>query len=317
MRLTIGRRDLSLDPGETVLQALGRHGINLPSACRSGICQACLIRAVRGNPGAGSRTGLRDSLADRGFFLACMARPRDDLTVALAGDEVYTPASVQSVVPITDSVLRVWIRPARPLEFRAGQHVTLRRAGGIARVYSIANRPEEAADKGIEMHVRVYPGGAMSGWLARAELGSPVSLGVPAGDCCYLPGDPAAPLLLAGTGTGIAPLLGIARDAVMLGHHGPIALIHGVTHPDARYLSSLETASPPHGVRTRICARSAGEDITEAALQELTGLQEPASASAYLCGGPAAVHRTRRALFLAGMSLRRIHADLFSAATSH
>jgi CDP-4-dehydro-6-deoxyglucose reductase, E3 len=314
MRLTVGRRQLDIDPGETVLQALGRHGVTLPSACQSGVCQACLLRAVQGNPGAESRAGLRDSLTDRGFFLACMARPGDDLTVALAADEAFTPATLESTVAVTDSVLRVWVKPANPVDFRPGQHVAVRRAGGITRVYSIANQPHEAAADGIELHVRVYQGGAMSAWLAHAEPGSPLSLGPPAGDCCYQPADPTAPLLLAGTGTGIAPLVAIARDAMAHAHHGPIVLIHGAAHPGGSYLGRLTRPAWPQEVRTRICAQSAGQDITEAALEELAALSEPESARAYLCGGPGAVHRTRRALFVAGLSLRRIHADGFSPA---
>jgi CDP-4-dehydro-6-deoxyglucose reductase, E3 len=322
MRLTVGRRQLDIDPGETVLQALARQGVTLPSACRSGVCHACLLRAVQGNPGAESRAGLRESLTVRGFFLACMARPGDDLTVALAGDEAFTPARLKSAEPVTDSVLRVWLKPASPLEFRPGQHVAVRRASGITgltgvtRVYSIANQPHEAAADGIELHVRVYQGGAMSGWLAQAEPGSPLSLGMPAGDCCYQPRDPSAPLLLAGTGTGIAPLAAIARNAVAHAHRGPIVLIHGAARPDGTYLAKLTGQAWPQEVRTRTCTQSAGEDITEAALEELAAFPDPRSARAYLCGGPGAVHRTRRALFLAGMSLRRIHADGFSLAVT-
>jgi CDP-4-dehydro-6-deoxyglucose reductase, E3 len=314
MRLTVGQRQLDIDPGETVLQALARQGVALPSACQSGVCQACLLRVVQGNPGAESRAGLRDSLTDRGFFLACMARPGDDLTIALAADEAFTPATLESKVAVTDSVLRVWVKPASPVEFRPGQHVAVRRAGGIIRVYSIANQPREAAADGIELHVRVYRGGAMSAWLAHAEPGSPLSLGLPAGDCCYRPADPSAPLLLAGTGTGLAPLAAIARDAVAQAHRGPIVLIHGSDRPGGTYLGKLTRHGWPQGVRIRMCAKSAGQDITEAALEEFAALTDRASARAYLCGGPGAVHRTRRALFLAGMSLRRIHADDFRPA---
>ena len=38
----------------------------------------------------------------------------------------------------------------------------------VIRAYSIANLPAEAARDGLEYHVRVYRGGAMSAWLAGA-----------------------------------------------------------------------------------------------------------------------------------------------------
>ena len=37
---------MDLSPGETVLDALLRAGIEAPSSCRAGNCQSCLHRAV-------------------------------------------------------------------------------------------------------------------------------------------------------------------------------------------------------------------------------------------------------------------------------
>jgi CDP-4-dehydro-6-deoxyglucose reductase, E3 len=314
MRLTVGQRQVDCRPGETVLQALARNGIKLPVACGSGICQACVVRAVRGDPGRGSQAGLRAAMASEGYFLACVARPERDLTVAITANEVYVPATLESVAPLSAGVLRVLVRPAAPLVFLAGQHVALQRRGGVTRLYSIANLPSEAAH-GIEMHVRVFPGGAMSGWLAQAAAGSPLRLGLPSGDCCYLPGDQDAPLLLAGTGTGIAPLAAIARDALAQGHRGPVVLVQGAAEPGGLYLSKL-ARSPgwPPGIRVRTCALSAGQRITDAVLQELEAFPRAASVSAYLCGGVQAVAAMRRLLFLAGLSLRRIHVDSFTPA---
>ena len=44
---------------------------------------------------------------------------------------------------------------------------------------------------------------------------------------------------------------------------------------------------------------------------ELARLGDPATVRAYLCGGAGSVGRMRRALFMAGMSLRSIQADEF------
>jgi len=44
------------------------------------------------------------------------------------------------------------------------------------------------------------------------------------------------PMLLVATGTGLAPLLGIARDALQDGHSGEIHLYHGSRHPLGLYL---------------------------------------------------------------------------------
>jgi CDP-4-dehydro-6-deoxyglucose reductase, E3 len=208
--------------------------------------------------------------------------------------------------------------------------------------------------------VRVYQGGAMGTWLAGARPGAELSLGRPSGTCCYQPGEPGAPLLLAGTGTGVAPLAAVARDALAHGHHGPIVLLRG-----AAYASGLFPDLPPEPVRLRTCVLASGGDVVAAVVAEyaalinraglagppvvadpaalashagpagvtevtqvtgvagVAGLSDRARAGGargtdatqvYLCGGPGVVARMRRALFLAGQSLGRIHCDEFSPA---
>ena len=326
MRLRFSGGAFELDPGESVLDGLARHGVRLPAACRAGACHGCLVRAVHGLPGPPSQAGLKNSWRADGYFLACLARPVTDLTIALAGDELpagdemLAEAAVASVRPLGTGVLKVAIRPQQPVAFRAGQHLALRRDGGVVRVYSIANTPAEAARDGIEFHVRVYQGGAMSSWLAAAAPGAQISIGQPNGDCCYLPGQPAGPLLLAGTGTGIAPLAAVLRDAIRHGHAGPAVLIHGAADPSGLYLGAGPPAccgpATPGSVRWRTCVRSGGEDIAEVVCRELTPLGDPAAVHAYLCGGRRAVSRMRRSLFLAGMTLRNICADEFRQASS-
>ena len=275
-----------------------------------------MIRSVSGDPGPDARRGLKATWLASGYFLACLARPSSDLTVAEPGDDAHTPARLTGVRPIGPGVLQVLIRPDRQLDYQPGQHVTLSRTGGITRIYSIVSLPAESAGTGIELHVRVYPAGAMSGWLARARPGAPVSLGSPAGECFYVPGSSAGPLLLAGTGTGIAPLLGVARAALAHQHRGPVVLIHGAAGPDGLYLGRpcppALSAEAAGAVSWRTCVFAEGQDIAAAVTAELAALGcRPGGVRAYLCGSARSVSRMRRALFMAGMSLADIYADQF------
>jgi CDP-4-dehydro-6-deoxyglucose reductase len=317
--LTFGGRGYTLHAGESVLEALARNGVGLPSACRAGACHSCLLRAEAGDPGEAGRKGLKPTLAASGYFLACLARPVTDVTVTPATCDVFTPATLVRSERLAADVLAVWLRPRRRVDFRAGQHVTLSRPGGVIRPYSIANLPAEADRDGMEFHLRLYPQGAMSGWLATVRPGAELGIGVPAGQCFYLPGNPAAPLLLAGTGTGLAPLLAIARDAQSHGHTGPVVVIQGASELVRLYLDEHvppgHTDGRPHA-RWRTYVRSRGEDLAAVAVEEFAALADPAAARAYLCGGAGSVARTRRALFMAGMSLRAIEADQFLPAVS-
>ncbi|MGI9007054.1 MAG: 2Fe-2S iron-sulfur cluster-binding protein [Streptosporangiaceae bacterium] len=325
MLLTYDGRDYELRPGESVLEAMSRQGVSLPSACRAGSCQACLVRSVRGDPGAEAGRGLKPAWRAAGYFLACVARPAGDLAVAGPGEDTRTPGRLASVGTAGPGVLRVHVRPDRPLRYRAGQHVALGLAG-VVRIYSIANLPAEAARDGLELHVRVFRSGMMSGRLARAAPGDPVTLGTPAGDCWYPPAGEdgggareTGPLLLAGTGTGIAPLLAIARAAVADQYPGPVALLHGAARAEGLYLGRSVPAALARQARAggtavswRTCVLGEGADIADAALAEVRRLgADPGRARACLCGGPGSVRRMRRGLFLAGLPLAAIGADQF------
>lgn len=50
-------RQFPLCDGQSVLEALLAHGVPVPSACRSGVCQTCLMRAVGGVPPEASQRG--------------------------------------------------------------------------------------------------------------------------------------------------------------------------------------------------------------------------------------------------------------------
>src|SRR5436309_15198588 len=82
--------------GEALLGCLTRQGAAIPSSCRSGACQTCLMRSVKGAPPAAAQNGLKPTLREQGYFLACLCRPVEDLEVVLAGDDVAprTPATV-------------------------------------------------------------------------------------------------------------------------------------------------------------------------------------------------------------------------------
>jgi ferredoxin-NADP reductase len=232
-----------------------------------------------------------------------------------SGEELRVPARLQKLERLSEDVLRVRLWPEAPFEYRAGQYLTLLRGDGLARSYSLASLPRE---DGLELHVRLLPGGAMSGWLKdEARPGDELKLQGPAGDCFYLPGKPEQPLLLAGTGTGLSPLYGIARDALESGHTGPIWLFHGARDTRGLYLvdelRALEARHPNLHYRPSVLEGRLGEGLHVGPLDGLLKAEcpKPVGWSAFLCGNPELVLSLRKKLFLAGLSLKDIHADAF------
>jgi CDP-4-dehydro-6-deoxyglucose reductase, E3 len=322
-RVSCDGRELELSPDDNLLDALLTAGITVASSCRAGACQQCLVQATKGAPPPNAQAGLKDAQRIQGYFLACQARVSEDLTVSLSGARgLDIPARVVSVDPLSTDVIRVRLRPVEPLKYRAGQYITLVRADGLARSYSIASQPD--SDGGcLELHVRVFPTGRMSGWLA--SDGAPlvdVAIRGPIGECFYVPGNPKQPLLLAGTGTGLAPLWGILHDALAAGHFGPIELWHGARTHDGLYLMrELEALAARHrNFHYHRCVLEGSADAETA----VGNLDSAVLASAptfdghrvFLCGDPKLVNLLKRKVFLKGASLREIHADAFVASNA-
>ncbi|WP_224244824.1 FAD-binding oxidoreductase [Hyalangium gracile] len=312
-----------LEPEESVLDGLLRQGISVPHACKAGVCQSCLMRAANGVVPEKSQAGLKETLKARNYFLACSCRPEPGAELEVAGggaEELRVPARLASLERLSEDVLRVRLRPEAPFEYRAGQYLTLLRADGLARSYSVASLPDEEL---LELHVRLLPGGAMSTWLrSEARPGDEVRLQGPAGECFYLPGRPEQPLLLAGTGTGLAPLYGIVRDALAQGHSGPLWLFHGALNPRGLYLveelRALAARHPNLHYRPGVLEGRLGEDVHVGPLDALIRAEcpKPVGWRAFLCGNPELVLSLRKKLFLAGLSLKDIHADAFLPSAS-
>ncbi len=307
-------------PGETVLAGLQRQGVPIPSFCRTGVCQTCLVRASSGRPPANSQVGLRETWVERGCFLACQCVPTEPLEVEPC-DVIKTCASrVLRVEPLCSNVLRVELEAPDGFEYRAGQFLQLEREGGVTRPFSIASIP--GSDR-IELHVTLRTGGAMSEWLHTAS-NQAVTVRGAFGECFYLDNEPERPLLLAGTGTGLAPLLGVTRAALASGHRGPIHLYHGSTSRAGLYLwdelVALARSSPQLRVFGSVLAPGETEATSEGRSQLshqpidkllLADSLDSFQSRVYLCGNPDLVQRLRKRVYLCGTPTARIHCDPF------
>jgi CDP-4-dehydro-6-deoxyglucose reductase, E3 len=301
-------------PEESVLDALLRQGVQVAHSCRAGACQSCLMRSTSGRVPATAQQGLKSTLAEQGYFLSCVCRPEDDLDLTEAGG-LEVEATLAALERLTPTVMRARIRPRTPIDYRPGQYITLRRNDGLARSYSLASLPEDGT---LELHIRRAPQGKMSGWLFdEAEENDVVSVRGPAGDCFYTAGRPEQALLLAGTGTGLAPLAGICKDAIRQGHQGPIHIYHGALNPDGLYLQDemKAVARENANVQYTPVVLEGGEaaGIENGALDKVIAKNHPKLGGwrGFVCGDPSIVQLLKKKLFLAGMGSREIFADAF------
>lgn len=202
------------------------------------------------------------------------------------GFETATVTCKQQLGP---DVYRVVLAPLRPIHFKPGQHIVLRRRDGVARYYSLANLDETGHR--LEVHVKRVPNGVLSTWICDSlEQGDVIRIMGPFGSCTYRDTPPNTPLLFIGSGSGIAPLSGVIRDALEHGHFGPIHVYHGSRNASGLYLHdelrALAAAFP--NVRYHACVSRddalptyrSGRALTCAAADHsrLTGWR------VYLCG---------------------------------
>lgn len=306
----------ALEPGETVLHGLRRQGVELPSSCESGICQTCMMKALKGRVPDGATRALRPTQREQGRFLSCVCVPEDDLELARVDDAAATSASIVSTTPLNDTVLKVRLRTDGTVDYRAGQFMTFVRADGLSRSYSIAS--VAGLDDDLEFHVALLPNGQMSGWLkGEARPTDRLKLIGPLGTCFYTATDPDQPLLLAGTGTGLAPLYGIARDALRQRHRGPIYLFHGTLTRPALYLvpelQRLEAEHAQFHYRPCVLNGPAEDGIHVGAIDAYIAEMLPSLKAhrVYLCGHPDTVKLLQKKTFLAGARMQDIYADAF------
>lgn len=319
--IDIDGRSLQLQRGESVLECLERHGAAPPSVCRSGLCQSCLLCAVSGTIPERAQVGLKAGFRKQRYLLACQCRPDDDLALEPIDARPEFASRVIATERLSETVYRIRLERPAGFDFDAGQFVhVMRPFDGLARPYSIASLPSEPE---LELHVALHALGRMSAWLPVAA-GRSVRIRGPFGECSYVPGKPDEPMLLAGTGTGLAPLYGVLRAALSAAHRGPIRLYHGVRHISGLYAwqNLLAIAERHENVSVAGCVLGPDTELAGGATLrkqrlEAAVLDDIPNFTAwrlFLSGNPAIVQRLRKRAFLAGAPLERIHSNPFVTA---
>jgi ferredoxin-NADP reductase/ferredoxin/truncated hemoglobin YjbI len=235
-RLRYKDRVLDCREDEKILDACLRQGASLPFSCRGGTCQNCLSLCLAGDVPAESQRGLKPELRQKGYFLPCICVPTGDMEIAPPDlEDLYTRAAVQSRDWLSPKICRIVLEAFTDFPYRPGQFINLRRADGLVRSYSLASHPEQ--EPYLVLHVKRKQNGLMSNWLCdELQVGDTVDIQGANGDFHYGATAAHQPLLLVATGTGLAPLLGLIRDALLRGHTAPIHLYHGASQASGLYL---------------------------------------------------------------------------------
>jgi toluene monooxygenase electron transfer component len=347
MRIQVNARnrgyEFDAQPGEKVLYAGLRAGIDLPYECATGTCGTCKAKAVSGRVRDGwpDAPGKKYVKPAAGEFLMCQCTAEEPLTIEVS--KFVYPMEPGACIPeaaagtvrnprrLTHDVIGFSLELDRPRDFDAGQFVVLAPQGlGGFRAYSMCNFARGGRE--LEFVVKRKPGGGFSEWLFGAERGGErLEIFGPAGKATFDPAHGKNLLCIAG-GSGIAGMMSIlsraARERYFDRHDGWV--FFGVrTLADAFFLRQLSEFRAGQRDRLAITVALSDEDVADTAKREWPDLEfarglvhevakramagKYRNVRAYVAGPPPAVDAAIRVLLLeAKLTTDNIRYDKFS-----
>jgi len=206
---------------DTLLRAALRAGLGFPYECNTGACGTCKVELLEGQvtslrPDA---PGLSERDRARNRILGCQSRPDTDCSIKVRLSEEYAPihrparltARLEAWRDLTHDLREFRFSSPGATGFLPGQYAVFHLPGlDSPRTYSMSNIHD-----GEEWHfvVKRVPGGAGTRALfERMALGSELTLDGPYG-LAYLRTDSPRDIVCIGGGSGLAPMLSIARGA--------------------------------------------------------------------------------------------------------
>ena len=316
---------ITVEMGQTILEAAIGQGVPYPHGCRSGNCGACKSRLISGDVEMSpySEFALTEEEKDSGLVLACRSVPWEDAEIAWLGEDetIAHPirrmtCRVTALDDMTHDIKRVRmaVEAGGPFVFSAGQYCGVTFAGQPPRDYSMANTPDDPV---LEFHIRHVPGGASSSYVAETlAVGEEAAVEGPYGTS-WLREAHRGPILALAGGSGLAPIKSLVEHALNIGMGQDIHLYFGVRDERDLYLEdhfqALAGAHPnltltpvlsePSGGTTRRTGFLHGAVADDFA--DLDGFK------AYLAGPPPMVEAATALLTDRGMRRGDVHADAF------
>lgn len=212
--------------GDTILRAALRAGKGLTYECNSGGCGGCKFELVEGEieqlwPEA---PGLSERDRKRGRHLACQCRAKGDIIIAAATAPEYLPpiipkrqrAHLAQVREVSHDIREFRFVGSEDAHFLPGQYAMLDLPGVAgSRAYSLANTANDRREWHFQIR-RVQHGQGTHALFDRLAVGDEIGLDGPYGAAYLRPDSPRDIVCVAG-GSGLAPMISIARGATEAG----------------------------------------------------------------------------------------------------
>lgn len=208
---------------DTLLRAGLRAGLGFPYECNAGSCGTCKVELLEGQVSSlrPDAPGLSDRDRAKNRVLACQARPATDCTIKVRLRDENIPAHRPAKFGATLTAVRDLTHDMREFTFQAkdapgflpGQYALFYLPGLAApRTYSMSNI-DNGSGKWQFMVRRVPSGTGTLTLFDKVPVGTQITLDGPYGLAYLRPASP-RDIVLIGGGSGLAPVLSLARGAV-------------------------------------------------------------------------------------------------------
>jgi len=319
---------LAFGNDQSALEALEKKGFLVPSRCRQGNCHSCVLHCNEfehshpANLSAPDNSvyGLDDKQKSMGLFLSCQCKGSEiladsTLNMQLAKLDVNS-ANVIEKKSLNNRIFS--IKFTCNTKWQAGQFVNIHTPLG-ERCYSIASTMDEGV---IELHISKKLNGKVSNYLfENATVGSKLTISNASGDCFYHPLITKKPLLLIGTGSGLAPLVGILKQAIKSKHQEDIHLYIAQGEPQFHYYQKqLNRLDKKHDnvFIHYVCRRNSNHvelenNMIVGELEAIikTDFENLKPFGAFICGSPLMVRNMQIQCIMSRMDRSNIRVDLF------
>ncbi len=324
---------LSVEQGETLLEAALRAGLNLPHSCKGGHCSSCRARIQSGSVHypLGRPLGLLEEEVRESFVLLCQAHAASPEIVIEAREikppsievEVKNfPSRIERLERLAPDVMAVFLRlPAREhFSYVAGQYLDIMLPQNRRRSFSIANPPHDSDL--LELHVRRVTSGEFTQQLfSGAAEKTLLRIEGPLGQLWFRE-ESARPAILIGGGTGYAPLRAMLRHLLERGDRRSLHFYWGAQsrvdlYEDASVRRWCEKY--PNLQYTPVLSNVRAEDawtgrvgwVHEAALQDHPNIRE---FDVYAAGPPVMIEAIRHEFAAKGLPPDQLFFDSFDFA---
>lgn len=207
---------------DTILRAALRQGLAFPYECNVGSCGNCKFELLDGDVQScwAEAPGLSEKDKLKNKWLGCQTRALGPLQIKLRTSDKYkpvhtplrTPARLVSSRPITHDLTEFRFELEKPLAFSSGQYALLHMPEVLGpRAYSMSN--QGGLSDVVDFQVRRTPEGVGSATLFNLPMGSRLEIDGPYG-MAYLREDAPRDILCVAGGSGLAPMISVARGAL-------------------------------------------------------------------------------------------------------